>query len=149
MLNLEERKLRSYNEITSITADYWTWITPPDNPTKNGYTFKWWDKEIPTTMPAENMTIKAIWEKVSGWSSGWWGGGWWGWWGGSSSSCKNLPANAVANNSSTPSSNTNYYFNYWFITIFYCWWYRYFKCISYSWNMFINFYYLWLFILII
>ena len=99
------------NEITSITADYWTWITPPPNPTKNGYTFKWWDKPIPSTMPAENITIKATWEKASGWSSGWWGGGWWGWWGGSSSSCKNLPTNAVANNNSTPNSNTNYYYS--------------------------------------
>ena len=35
-----------------------------------------WDKEIPATMPAENMIIKASWEK--NWSSGWWGGGW-GW----------------------------------------------------------------------
>jgi len=100
-----------WTTIAPITADYWTAITTPSNPTKNGYTFKWWDKTIPTTMPAENMTIKAIWEKASGWSSGWWGGGWWGWWGGSSSSCKNLPTNAVANNSSTPSSNTNYYYS--------------------------------------
>ena len=99
------------NEIASITADYWTWITPPANPTKNGYTFKWWEPEVPDTMPAENITIKAKWEKVSGWSSGWWGGGWWGWWGGSSSSCKNLPTNAVANNNSTPNSNTNYYYS--------------------------------------
>ena len=60
------------NEITSITADYWTWITPPDNPTKNGYTFKWWDKPVPSTMPAEDMTIYAEWER--NWSSGWWGG---------------------------------------------------------------------------
>jgi hypothetical protein len=33
-----------------------------------------WDKEIPATMPAENMIIKASWEK--NWYSGWWGGGW-------------------------------------------------------------------------
>ena len=98
-------------KLTTITWDYGSPVTSPANPTKNGYTFKWWDRPVPSTMPAENMTIKAIWEKVSGWSSGWWGGGWWGWWGGSSSSCKNLPANAVANNSSTPSSNTNYYYS--------------------------------------
>ena len=99
-----------WTNIPSITADYWTWIIAPANPTKNGYTFKWRDREIPTTMPAENITIKAKWEKVSGWSSGWWGwGGGWGW--SSSSSCKNLPTNAVANNNSTPSSNTNYYYS--------------------------------------
>ena len=55
-----------------ITADYWTWITPPSNPTKNGYKFTGWDPEIPATMPAENMTINAKWER--NWSSG----GWWG-----------------------------------------------------------------------
>ena len=70
------------NEITSITADYWTWIIPPVNPTKNGFTFKWWEPEVPATMPAENITINAKWDKTWGWSSGWWGG--WGWWGSSS-----------------------------------------------------------------
>ena len=61
-----------WSEIEPITADYWTWITAPTNPTKNGYKFVGWDKEIPATMPAENLTIKAVWEKL--WSSGWWGG---------------------------------------------------------------------------
>lgn len=31
-------------------------------PTKPGYTFKGWDKEIPKTMPAENTSYKAKWE---------------------------------------------------------------------------------------
>lgn len=31
-------------------------------PTKPGYTFKGWDKEIQKTMPAENPSYKAIWE---------------------------------------------------------------------------------------
>ena len=50
------------SEITPITQDYGTKITAPDNPTRKGYTFKGWDKEIPETMPAENMTVKAQWE---------------------------------------------------------------------------------------
>ena len=50
------------SEIAPITQDYGTEITAPDNPTRKGYTFKGWDKEIPETMPAENMTITAQWE---------------------------------------------------------------------------------------
>ena len=50
------------SEITPITQDYETAITAPDNPTRKGYTFKGWDKEIPETMPAENITVKAQWK---------------------------------------------------------------------------------------
>ena len=50
------------SEIASITQDYGTEITAPDNPTRKGYTFKGWDKEIPETMPAENITITARWK---------------------------------------------------------------------------------------
>ena len=47
--------------IAPITQDYGTAITTPADPTKTGYTFAGWTPAIPTTMPAENMTIKAKW----------------------------------------------------------------------------------------
>ena len=49
------------SEVPSITQDYGTAITAPANPTKTGYTFAGWDKTIPTTMPAENITLTARW----------------------------------------------------------------------------------------
>ena len=45
-----------------IKQDYGTAITAPANPTKTGYTFAGWDKTIPSTMPAENITLTARWQ---------------------------------------------------------------------------------------
>ena len=52
------------SEIAPITQDYGTAITAPADPTREGYTFIGWDIEIPTTMPAENITLKARWKDI-------------------------------------------------------------------------------------
>ena len=48
----------------TITQDYGTPITAPADPTREGYTFIGWDTEIPETMPAENITLKARWKDI-------------------------------------------------------------------------------------
>ena len=46
---------------TTKTYDFGADIVLPTNPAKTGYTFTGWDAEIPATMPAKNVTIKATW----------------------------------------------------------------------------------------
>ncbi|MBQ0073016.1 MAG: InlB B-repeat-containing protein [Prevotella sp.] len=48
--------------VDAITKNYGEAITAPSNPTRTGYTFDGWDKQIPTTMPAESQTITAQWK---------------------------------------------------------------------------------------
>jgi uncharacterized repeat protein (TIGR02543 family) len=50
------------SDVTTITQDYGTPITAPTDPTKEGYTFKRWTPSLPTTMPAENVNVTAVWE---------------------------------------------------------------------------------------
>lgn len=64
-----EWKLNSYYFVTiadddtlSKKYDYMEEITTPEIPTKKGYSFVEWNKEIPKTMPAQNDTVKALWE---------------------------------------------------------------------------------------
>ncbi|MDD3523238.1 MAG: leucine-rich repeat protein [Candidatus Cloacimonetes bacterium] len=39
-----------------------TEIVPPELPSRRGYRFLGWDQDIPTVMPANNLTITALWE---------------------------------------------------------------------------------------
>jgi uncharacterized repeat protein (TIGR02543 family) len=64
-----EWKLNSYYFVTiadddtlSKKYDYMEEISTPEIPTKKGYSFVEWNKEIPKTMPAQNDTVKALWE---------------------------------------------------------------------------------------
>lgn len=50
------------SEISAIKQDFNTIITKPADPVKVGYTFLSWDKDIPNTMPAEDVTITAKWQ---------------------------------------------------------------------------------------
>lgn len=53
------------SEIAPITQDYGTPITATADPTREGYQFNGWDKTFPTTMPAENLTITALWRDIA------------------------------------------------------------------------------------
>ena len=47
--------------IDPIIQDYGTTINAPAAPTKTGYTFTGWEPELPSTIPAENITVTAQW----------------------------------------------------------------------------------------
>ncbi len=62
-----------WSAIATITWDYGQIVPSVANPTKECNSFAGWDKELPTTMPAENITLKATWNYTCSRSS--WGGG--------------------------------------------------------------------------
>ena len=57
--------------LENINVEYWNSIalTTPSN--KSCYRFNWWDPEIPSTMPANDLTLTAKWTYIcgGGWSS--------------------------------------------------------------------------------
>lgn len=52
------------SSVAAITQDYKSAITAPANPTKAHYKFVRWEPAIPTTMPAEDITLTAQWEGI-------------------------------------------------------------------------------------
>lgn len=52
--------------IAAITQDYNTSVTVPSaEPSKGGYRFVKWDPEVPASMPAKDVTLKAVWAIVA------------------------------------------------------------------------------------
>lgn len=52
--------------IAAITQDYNTSVTVPSaEPSKGGYRFVKWDPEVPASMPANDVTLKAVWAIVA------------------------------------------------------------------------------------
>ena len=50
--------------VPDITQDYGTDVKAPENPTRVGYVFTGWDKQVPPTMPFEGASLKAQWVNV-------------------------------------------------------------------------------------
>ena len=55
-------KLENGEADVTIKQDYATALTAPADPTREGYTFKGWDAEIPATIPAADKTFTAQWQ---------------------------------------------------------------------------------------
>ena len=53
--------------ISSITQNFGSNIISPSDPSKTGYTFQSWSPIVPSTMPAENITLTAQWTANIDW----------------------------------------------------------------------------------
>ncbi|HZJ91029.1 MAG TPA: InlB B-repeat-containing protein [Oscillospiraceae bacterium] len=53
------------SSLGSIIQNYGTPITAPVGPSREGYTFNGWLPDLPTTIPAENMTLQAQWTPIN------------------------------------------------------------------------------------
>ena len=49
--------------VPPLNAAYGSTITTPEIPTKEGYTFVRWNPALPETMPAENLSVTAVWRE--------------------------------------------------------------------------------------
>ena len=49
------------SSVTAITQDFGSTVTAPAAPTRTGYTFVAWSPALPSTMPANNLTLTAQW----------------------------------------------------------------------------------------
>ena len=47
-----------------ITGHEWDSVVAPTGFTKNGYTFNGWNQNVPSTIPAQNLTITATWTPI-------------------------------------------------------------------------------------
>ncbi|MBP5366712.1 MAG: BspA family leucine-rich repeat surface protein [Bacteroidales bacterium] len=50
------------NDLGSVTDEYGKPVPAPADPTREGYDFVSWDVDFPMPMPAEDVTVKAIWK---------------------------------------------------------------------------------------
>lgn len=52
------------SDVESMTQGYGTSLISPPSPSRLGYSFDGWDKDFPSTMPAENLTFTARWSLI-------------------------------------------------------------------------------------
>jgi hypothetical protein len=79
-----------WNEINTIELDYHSEILNLPTPTKECNVFSWWEN-IPETMPAHDITLKAIWNYTCSKSS-------WGWWRKSETTTRDIAINTDTEN---------------------------------------------------
>ncbi|NLN71223.1 MAG: leucine-rich repeat protein, partial [Thermoplasmatales archaeon] len=50
--------------VDAITGCYESTVTPPADPTRAGHRFGGWSPAVPATMPAEDVTVTAVWKTI-------------------------------------------------------------------------------------